>query len=126
MIVFDESTTFWQIWFVGAKGVDWLAALYKPKDGSWICKYRFRYHEDEKAHDSADRKSWTMIESSDAGEAPPTVFIETISTIAKLTAKHYSGEIHALPVRGNGLKAAEALSRESWSHLKVVPASEAL
>jgi hypothetical protein len=126
MIEFKQSSQFWQIWFVGAKGVDWLAAIYKHKGEGWTCKYRFRYHEDNKAHDSTDRKSWTTITTGETGDRPPESLMSAISMVAKMTASHFKGELHMLPVRCDGLKAAEALMRESWSHARIEPAGKAL
>lgn len=47
------------IWFVGMDKSDFLAAVREiiPEE-KYELKYRFRYYEDDKAFDSADRKHW--------------------------------------------------------------------
>lgn len=121
MIEIREDSFYHHLWFVGAKGVDWLALLFKHKGETWTCVYRFRYHEDDKAFDSNDRKSWYEIRSSSTEETPPESFVKAISHIAGMTADHFQGEIHSVPIRGDGKAAFEALKRQSWTHVRTEP-----
>jgi hypothetical protein len=57
-IVLDEKLV--GIWFLGLSDKsDWMAGLTEvTPDEKYELKYRFRYHEDDKIFDSADRKNW--------------------------------------------------------------------
>ena len=51
-----------RIWFLadprGGGGMDVFAHLWRRlPEGPWTLEYRFRYYEDDRAHDSKDRKS---------------------------------------------------------------------
>jgi hypothetical protein len=47
------------LWFTGLNiNADWLGCLAELPSGKFEIKYRFRYHEDDKHFDSADRRSW--------------------------------------------------------------------
>jgi hypothetical protein len=118
MIEFKESSKFWHLWFVSADGVDWLAALFKHQSETWQCVYRFRYHKDAVAFDSKDERSWYTITSKSQDEEPPLVLVKTIPKIARMIANHYKGVLHSIPVRGNGLQAAEKLLAEPWAHAR--------
>lgn len=50
-----------RIWFFAKKGFgfDILMTLTRElPEGLWVFNYRFRYYEDDKAHDSADRRNF--------------------------------------------------------------------
>lgn len=121
MIEFRESSRFWHIWFVGAEGMDWLAALFKHEGEAWQCVYRFRYHEDDLAFDSKDRRSWVTITSSSTENEPPADLLAAISQVARMTTMHFNGELHSIPVRGTGLQAAKMLLEQPWAHARAAP-----
>jgi hypothetical protein len=57
MITFDEKII--AIWFVELPKADWLAAVREVvPEKKYELTYRFRYHVDDKAFDSKDKKSW--------------------------------------------------------------------
>ena len=58
MIELNDNTYCLGIWWLEATGVDWLAAVTREGDGPLTLRYRFRYHRDDRAFDSADEKSW--------------------------------------------------------------------
>lgn len=58
MIILDSQTV--GIWFVvPGPGVDWMASVREvTPNEEYQITYRFRYHKDDKAFESADKKSW--------------------------------------------------------------------
>lgn len=62
-----------RIWFFSSEKADFdvlVAVMRELPRGAWTLKYRFRYYEDDKAHDSADRKShWTATLGGEMSEA---------------------------------------------------------
>ena len=68
-IDFRETATAVRCWFAGWAGeMDWSCVLYRLPDGDGVLEYRFRYYEDERIEDSADRKTWTLVPARRAGE----------------------------------------------------------
>lgn len=120
MIEIRETSQFWHMWFVASKEADWLAMLFKHEGESWQCVYRFRYYKDKRAFDSEDVKSWYTIETDSTESTPPEGLVTAISKIAGLTASQFNGEVHSIPIRGNGIKAGEILMAEPWAHAQSV------
>jgi len=85
-IKLDESIL--GIWFLSLDNSDLLFSLNDEED-KYKVQYRFRYYEDDKTHDSDDRKSWyegviykkdmTLAEAIEATE-------KTFTTFSRLTA----------------------------------------
>lgn len=66
MIEFSSKTV--ACFFLGtapAEGVDWLAAITEIEpEAKYKVVWRFRYHKDDKAFESKDRRSWMEFEVS--------------------------------------------------------------
>lgn len=76
-----------RIWFFHQDGVprDVLMVLSRRlPDGDWTLKYRFRYHEDDRAHDSADRFSyWGGTFSAGLSEAEAVRKVGSVLSMLK-------------------------------------------
>lgn len=104
---------------------DWLATLYKEEGKADCgCHMRFRYHVDDKAHDSDDVKSemvGTFIGKTEA-EAMTTVSL-IAETIAKTAKKR--PEIHKLLIHSADPEViVKRLSAEEFFHMKSLAADE--
>lgn len=119
MLELREDSAFHHMWFVGARGVDWLAFIFKHANEPWKCVYRFRYHKDDLTFDSDDEKSWTCITTDSTEPLPPAQLVQAISKVAGMTAAFYGGEIHSVPIRGNGKDAFEALKSQPWAFVRI-------
>jgi hypothetical protein len=122
MIVLTEKTRVHAILFISdMEGLDWLGFVSKQPDEPWQFIYRFRYHVDDKAHDSADRKSWYCVQAVGTerfSESPPEELAKGATFVANAVARRYGGKIHHLPIRGNGIDAANALSKETFVSMR--------
>jgi hypothetical protein len=103
--------------FEDGQGVDWLGYVCKQPGEPWRFEYRFRYHVDDKAFDSEDRKSWYAFTARDPQEGPRKL-IEAAMMIAAMTAKRYAGEMHVLDVNGNGDDAQRMLAEVPWIEMR--------
>ena len=92
-IEFKEGRYFSQIWNVGGRGKDWLGAVWKDPDGPWTLTYRFRYYLDDKAHDSADERSW--YEMQVPASEPEERVLRAMNKIAEMTRIEYGGAENA-------------------------------
>jgi len=124
---FKEDTWFHTIWFVGGQSpvskqeTDFLAAIYKPKDGPWEGKYRFRYSVSPDPWDDQDLKHWYTVATPDLSESVPPQLVKTFVTIARMCQDRFKGELHTLLIRDYGEAAVKMLAQESWAHLKSTP-----
>ena len=123
MIELKETTQVRAFWFVAGGSRDWMAVLLRQEGGCWEALYRFRYYKDDKMHDSEDDKSWYRISTD---EAPPekqdglSIDMErTLDMVADMTIREFNSQLHEkLIVNGNGLDAAEKLSKTKWSSVE--------
>lgn len=106
-IVIHDETFIHTVWWGGFAGGDFLGALLRDGKGPWEITYRFRYHADQKIHDSADRKSSYRFRVPDDRSADEiaTWFSDT------LTDKQHvaRGDIAAHDVHRKGAQAARAV-----------------
>jgi len=116
-----DGRYFAAMWYVlggniaGELGVDWMAAVFRDKDGPFRMVSRFRYYADDKAWGSEDRKSWYEGEASP--DMPEAELVASVDKIADIIAKHYEGEIHKLILRTDSAETiGAALLREKWAH----------
>ena len=64
-IEFTKNTV--GVWFVGLPDQDWLASIDLVGDEARLI-YRFRYHDDDKAWESEDRKNWYQMQTERVDE----------------------------------------------------------
>lgn len=103
---------------VDGQGVDWLGYVFQPPGAPWRFEYRFRYHVDDKAFDSKDKKSWYAFAARDR-ETGPRALIEAAMMIATMTAARYRGVLHVLDVNGNGDDAQRMLAAQPWCEMRM-------
>jgi hypothetical protein len=122
MIILTEETRVHSILFISDMNeMDWLGFVVKQPEEPWKFIYRFRYHFDDKFHDSDDRKSWYCVQAVGTerfSNSPPEELAKGASFVADTVARHFKGTVHHLPVRGNGIDAANALSNESFVSMR--------
>jgi hypothetical protein len=114
-----EDTLVYAIWFISdVQGWDWLAYLVRPAPGKpWKFAYRFRYHVDDKIHDSED---WFDVTAgpADSEDKPPAKMIAAATTAAVELTKASGGKLHTLNIQGNGLDAMEKLAKQPWCSVR--------
>jgi hypothetical protein len=105
------------VWFVGGKGQDWLATLYRESEtGPWVLSYRFRYYAEEgrgDPFDKSDRKSWWRAESDDL-----TKLRAATEQVAAMTAKHLGSEVDVVEVNGPGMTFLAKAAGRPWLHIR--------
>lgn len=67
MIELSKRTWVRGIWLYPIPHGDFMGCMLKEADGVWRIRFRFRYYRDNKAHDSADEKSWYCVEAIKGG-----------------------------------------------------------
>jgi len=119
-IELTERTQVRAFWSVGGRGMDMLAAVYKPEGEQWKAFYRFRYYVDGKAFDSADRKTFFELAAPDVD-----TLVNAIEMVAALTAQTFGGTVERVDINGTGIDALEKLAAKSWIHTKIDGAPDA-
>lgn len=129
-IELSKDKYFIGIWFVGHNEVlpvkermDWLGAIWREPNGEWIERWRFRYHtggEDPMA--KGDEKSWHGYVIGP--EVPEDQVEETMHVLASLVSAKNGAPVHYIEVRGDGLKAAELLAEQPWTHSTTIKKDE--
>lgn len=93
MIEFSEDMV--GIWFVGLSDSDWLASIFM-EDGKPCLVYRFRYHVDDKAFDSKDRKHWYQMQPHAADPGDVEKLVDVVRSMAEVMALQYDTEVYEL------------------------------
>lgn len=112
------------IYFTGGNGEDWLARIYKRNGGPWELEYRFRYHVDDKAFDSEDKKSHYHATAPDGSPEFLEKARESTRAILNLLAARYGDrepEIVELQCYNDDAKFFFELTSRKWAHVKMVP-----
>jgi len=122
-IEFKEGRYFAAMWFISNDDDrDWHGALYRDneKDSPWEFRYRFRYYNEASKNpfDGEDRKNWytaTMPVDKEESEV-----MKLIAMMADQVAEEFDGaDVHKLVLRTDSpVRIMEAMSRESWCHIK--------
>jgi hypothetical protein len=93
MIEFSEDMV--GIWFVGLPDSDWLASIFM-EDGKACLVYRFRYHVDDKAFDSKDKKNWYRMEPNTGKSGDVEKLVDVVRSMAELMALKAGTEVYEL------------------------------
>jgi hypothetical protein len=116
-IMIKDGRYFSAMWFIAGAGSDWLAALWRDPGGPWHVVWRFRYYVDDRAHDSADERSWSEYELP--GTTPEAGLSEAIARTADDLLRAGDGAaVHEIVLRTDKPDViAAALQREHFMHL---------
>ncbi len=91
------------IWAVSiGQDSDWLASVWRDGD-DYILAYRFRYYEDDKTFDSADRKNWYKAKVPVA-KIDQAKLIRIMQSTAELLWKAGGGKRYELLMDSGGIE----------------------
>lgn len=115
IIELTEHSHVYAVWFAGADGRDMLGTIIRPApDKPWEVVWRTR------EHDSDDEKR--VYRAVSDGRVSDAEFIEQASAAIELACRMhqhmFGGSWQRIDVDGDGLKAAELLAQQPWSHSK--------
>lgn len=102
-----------------AVGADWLATVYRLRNGHIYIEYRFRYYRQGgyDAFDQRDVKNWTSLLSQDTGPEAETRAIEACRMLFGINQMRGSVAVaEEVPVENGDIIAA--LKGRSWVHLR--------
>lgn len=120
MIEFKKGNYFYQLWFVEGHNQDWLATIYKDETGKVHLVYRFRYYRGPDPFDDNDVKNWYAATSDDNSPEAIAKYTQIFDAIAKtISSVQGGGKLYAIPIHGDGEKAAALLAEQPWCHMKV-------
>lgn len=113
------------VWYAAGEGFDFMGCLYQKHDASWEATYRFRYYAADNGKDpfeSDDVKSWyTIKKSSDIMGCKE--FERSVEGVFRTIFEENTGrkklKLQKVEVRGGADKFMEALSKQSWIHMRV-------
>jgi hypothetical protein len=114
-------------WFVGDGKSDWLGTLgIDAKDDVWVLEYRFRYYEDEKAHDSKDRKNWYHTRGPDKSDATRDKFLAGVKMLLLLLEAKFGAKADFVDLQcgADNPKIFFEISSRPWSHMRVATPEE--
>lgn len=120
MIDFAQAERIVAFWWVDAGDkkppFDWFGCLWRRRGAaSWTVSYRFRWHVDDKVHDSADVKN-AYTWSADGSEPHVT---QLVASIADALAVKVGVPLETVWVRGDAARAAALLQLQPWAHFRV-------
>jgi len=115
-----ENTYVHVIFFLECKDFNWMATIFREGDGPWSGEYRFRYFGDDKAHDSADRKSWFKGQAPDASDESLRAIAASLRHVGGKLAEHLEVPFEELTVEGGAEKTIEVLSQQPWANIKQI------
>ena len=116
-----DGRYFLAIWFLAAPdNGDVLMTVYRDDPASdWEMRYRFRYYVDEKAHDSADRRSH-YVGTIPKGAPEVEVLTKMREAVNFMRAKY--PKVEEVLIQSSSADAVSvALTLRPWAHAKQVP-----
>ena len=129
MVEFKTTNYFVGFWFVGGKGQDWFACVYREQgQTNWHLVHRFRYHDDASTDpfDAKDKKSYHDA-SVDGNAKDENQIIEDVNKLAAVIGMRFEAKPEFVTVNGDGDRALFRLAMQSWAHVKreKMPGAEA-
>jgi hypothetical protein len=125
MLQLNEKTRVHAFWFVphfdeqGEADADWLGCIFAQEgDVKWRAIYRFRYYNDQVAHDSTDDKQWYTVESRDQSEVSLKELAVLMDSIAKMLAGDMPSIVKKVVIDGTGADAIEKLAELNFVHIR--------
>jgi hypothetical protein len=106
----------------GEQHRDYLASVWRDKDGPWTMTCRFRYYIDDRAHDSADEKcEMCAVDTHDRTEEE---MLRTLRiTVEALVAGGFNDRLDWLDVKSDdAMVVFEKLAARPWAHVQRMPA----
>jgi len=125
-IEFRDDCYYAGLWFVRhdknldvADRIDWLACAWRKNDeqNTWQIVHRLRYHKTDKAFASGDRFKIFRGTKKCSEEQ----IVKELSSIAAIFGANNNVEPSFVPIRGNGRKGIEELSKQPWANMKKIP-----
>ena len=124
----DYVVAFWFVDGMARRAQDFLACVFRDKEGDWRATYRFRYANSNEAFDAKDIKNWYAVKAKAGDHDPARTLAEAMdSAAARLVATGYCdlADSHKAAVNGDAKLAWEVLAAQPWVNFKIEGAGDA-
>lgn len=115
------------LWDISCHDMEVMALVYKDSpEKPWRATYRFRYYQDKKVFDSADRKSVYHLRAKSSDDADRDQLVKAMDMLAAMTRAAFpEARVERQPVRGGADVFMSLMLKRPSSHAVVsVPGPE--